>query len=298
MTTALQLIQQATAELGIPVPRLVVGSTATDTVQLLALLNGLGNELQREYTWQHIDKEYRFTSQFLTTNGTTTNNSAVVTGIASTAGLDSTYMVTGTGINQDTYIQSVDSPTQVTLNQGASASGTVSLNFCKVKYSMPSDFDRPVDRTQWDKTRHWEMLGPETAQQWQFLKSGYISTGPRIRWRYLGGYFEIWPAQASNEYLGFEYMSNAWVLSSTDVAKSSFTADSDTCVFPDRLMVIGLKLKYFQVKGFDTTSFQQDYDAQLSIAKANDGGSKTLSMAPRVNSVLISSQNIPDSFIF
>lgn len=295
MKTALQLIQDARSELGLSRPALVVGSQDLGMVQMLALLNGLGDELQRQFDWQALCTEYRFTTQFLTATGTTTANSAVVTGLSATTGLDSTYMVSGTGISQDTYVQTVDSPDQVTLSQVASASGTVSLNFCKTKYAFPSDYDRKIDRTDWDKSRHWGLQGPNTSQQWQWLKSGYISTGPRIQYRVMGGFFQTWPPVASADTLGFEYVSKNWVRSNAGSAKSGVTADNDTSIFPDRLMTVGLKLKYFEAKGFDTTAIYREFLSQLDIAKANDAGSATLSMSPRTSSVLIGMDNVPDS---
>ena len=291
----LTIVQQATAEMGLSVPTVVVGSQSQDTIQQLALLNACGYELYRQHPWQALNKEYRFTCQYITTTGTTTSGSAVVTAIANTTGLDSTYSVVGTGINTDTYVSTLDSPTQVTMTQAATASGTVTLNFCKSKYSMPSDFSRIVDRTQWDKSKHWEMLGPETPQQWQWLKSGYISTGPRLRFRIMGGYFQIWPAITTAEYLGFEYVSTGWATSSTGTPQTSFLADTDLTIFPDRLLVLALKKKYFEVKGFDSTSYARDYMMELNIAKADDSGSKTLSMNPKLSSVLITWDNIPDS---
>lgn len=297
MATMLQLVQQATAEMGLVVPSSVASNATTDVVQILALLNAVGYELQRQYLWQKLTKAYRFTTVYYTLTGTTTEDSQVVTGLSSTTGLSTNFMVIGTGINQDTYVQSVDSATQVTLTQAATATGSTSLSFCQTIYAMPSDYDRIVDRTQWDKSKHWEMLGPETAQQWEWIKSAFISTGPRVRWRILGGAFQIWPPSAINDYLGFEYVSNAWVSSSGATApdKTSFTADSDTCVFPDRLMVLGVKKKYFEIKGFDTTAFDRDFRNQLDLAQSSDGGSATLSFAPRLSSVLISINNVPDS---
>lgn len=297
-STLLQLVQQASAEMGLSVPTQIVGNTDSQITQLYYLINALGNELRREYPWEQLNKEYRFTTQFQTLAGTTTSGSTVVTGISSTTGLSTNYMVTGTGINQDTYVSSVDSSTQVTLSQAATVSGTNTLNFGETKYSLPSDFDRQTDRTHYDKSKRWEMLGPETPQQWQFLKSSYISTGPRMRYRLMGGQFQIWPITNTNEYLGFEYISNGWVVDTSSTAKSSFTVDTDTCIFPDRLMVLGLKMKFFEVKGFDTTAFFRDYQNQLQIAKANDSGSMTLSMAPKMSSVLIGFENIPDGSIY
>jgi len=300
--TLLQIVQSAAGELGLSVPQSVASNQSLDTVQMLYLLNGLGGDLAREYDWQQLTRAYRFTTQFLTTTGTWTSSAATVTGIHSTAMLSAVtwQAASGTGIPQDTAIQSVDSGTQVTLTQTPTAAAVASaISFGQTQYSMPSDYDRTVDRTQWDKTKHWEMLGPCSAQQWEWLKSGYISTGPRIRWRILGQYFQIWPVVVGNEYLGFEYVSKNWVLSSAAENnignQAAFAADTDTSIFPDRLMITGLKLRYLDAKGFDSTAAQMAWMSELNIAKANDGGSATLSMAPRPSSVLINGDNLPDS---
>lgn len=298
MATMLQLIQQASAEMGLSVPNSVAGNQTQEIIQLLALLNAVGYELQREHQWQRMTKEYVFTTDYISTTGDLTANSAVVTNIPSTAGLSSYYQLVATGINNGTNILTVDSGTQVTLTQPASETlvGTT-LNFSQVKYPFPDDFDRLIDRTDWDKTQHWEMLGPETPQQWQWLKSGYISTGPRVRFRPMDNLFQIWPALGAEHSLGFEYQTNLWVATSSTAQPTltSFTADTQTCVFPDRLMVLGLKLKFFEIKSFDTTALWRDYNAQLSIAKAADAGSPNLSFAPRISTVLIGWENIPDS---
>jgi len=263
---------------------------------MLALLNASGYEIVRQHPWQAINKQYIFTVSFTTLVGNTTLGSSTVSGIASTAGIDTTYQIAGTGINQATFIDAVPSGTSLTLSQPATATATgTTFNLGKVRYSMPTDYDRKIDRTDWDKSAHWEMIGPETPQQWQWLLSGYIATGPRIRYRIFGNYFQIWPMISRSEVLGFEYVSNAWAASAAGAAKTSFTVDTDTCIFPDRLMVLSLKLKFFQIKGFDTTAIQRDYDMQLDIAKANDAGSPTLSFAPRVSTVLIGWDQIPDS---
>ena len=123
----------------------------------------------------------------------------------------------GVGIGNATYIVSVDSSTQVTVNQDFTQAGgtNATVNFQKVKYSLPDDYDSIVPRTMWDKSKRWELLGPEDAQQWEWLLSGYISTGPRIRWRLLGETFQIWPGTSTNELLSYEYRSKGWARSST-----------------------------------------------------------------------------------
>ena len=299
-STLLQLVDRAANELSVSAPTTVIGNTTQDVVNLLALTNAVGYELSREHDWQTIDKEYRTTTVFYTYTGTVTSGSTSVTSMSSIVGLSTRFMVTGTGINQDTYVTAAVGTT-ITLSQAASASGTaVSLTFSQTLYPMPSDYDRLVDNTDWDKSRHWEMLGPETAQQWQWLKSGYISTGPRMRFRVLGGFFQIWPPSGIADYIGFEYISNQWVLSASAQSsgptpdKSSFTVDTDTCVYPDTLMVLGVKSKYMLSKGWPDP-YGPDFMKQKMIAIANDAGSPKLSMAPRMSEVLIGMANIPDS---
>ena len=295
-STMLQLVTQVTNELGVPTPTSVAGNPNQDVVQILALMNATGYELLRKADWRELTKPYSFFTDYTTTTGTYSTSSRVITGIPSTTGLDTTYMVVGTGFPNATFIESVDSSTQVTTTNFSTSnvtSGTV--YFQKVKYDFPSDYDSIVPRTQWDKSKHWEMLGPESAQQWEWLLSGFISTGPRIRWRLFGSYFQIWPGYSNAEFLGYEYRSKGWATASNGTVKNSFTVDTDTCIYPDRLMVLSTKLKYFQAKGFDTTALYRDYLTEFETSVAQNTSAANLSFAPRPGSVLIGWDNIPDS---
>jgi hypothetical protein len=301
-STMLQLVQQTTSELNLAIPTYVAGNTNQDVQQVLALMNRTGYDLVKEYDWQGLQLEYRFYTDAQTFVGSTVSDQSyniIVTGNATA--LNSNYTITGTGINQDTYVSSVtyNSGTGLsTIVMSQLASGTytsVTFTFSQTKYPLPNDFEAITDNTHWDKTKHWQMLGPEDAQQWQWLKSGYISTGPRIRWRILGDKFQIWPPYNTQEYLGFEYRSKGWARSAAGAVKNSFTVDTDTTIFDDTVMVLSTKLKYFQIKGFDTTALQQDYFRYLNVAKANDKGSATLSFAPYPSKVLIGYANIPDT---
>ena len=296
--TMLQLVQQVTAELNLAVPTFVAGNQSQDVQQILALMNGAGYDLVKEYNWQALQVQYRFYTQAINTTGTTVNGSTVlqIDQAIDLSGVTTQWQVTGTNINQDTNVVSVNNTTkQIVLSQMASGTGSGEIVLAQTAYSLPADFETITDRTQWDKTKHWEALGPETAQQWQWLKSGYISTGPRIRWRILDNQFQIWPPMNTNEYLGWEYRSKGWARAANGAIKNSFTVDSDTTVYDDRLMVIYTKLKYFQVKSFDTTALNQDYMRYLSVVKANDKGAPNLSFAPYPSKVLIGYANIPDT---
>jgi len=295
-STLLQLMTQVTGELGVPIPATVIGNNNQDVVQLLALMNACGYELMRKADWRQLTKTHIFTTSFLTTTGTWSDGGTVITSIPDTSTLDTTYMIVGSGIPNSAFITSVDSGTQVTADLTFTAAGTAdTLNFQKVKYTLPTDYDLTVPRTHWDKSKHWEMLGPTDAQQWEWLLSGFIATGPRIRWRLLGEFFQIWPGYSSAEVLGFEYCSNSWASTTAGVGKTGFTVDSDTCIYPDRLIVLMTKLKYFEAKGFDTTAMYRNYIEELETDIGQNTSSANLSFAPRPSSILIGYDNIPDS---
>ena len=294
-STMVDLIQECTQELGIPTPSTVAGNNSQDVVQLLALMNACGYELLRRADWRELTRQYTFYTEATTATGSWAEGVATITGLASTAGLDTTYQVQGDGIPNATYITSIGS-TSVTINyQPTSTQINSQVIFQKVKYDLPADYNSTVNRTHWDKSKRWEMLGPESPQQWEWLLSGYISTGPRIRWRLLGKYFQIWPGMNAGELLGFEYRSRGWAESANGTPQNSFTADDDTCIYPDRLMVLGTKLKYFEAKGFDTTALYRDYLMEFETAVAQDTAAANLSFAPRPGTVLIGYDNIPDS---
>jgi hypothetical protein len=108
-------------------------------------------------------------------------------------------------------------------------------------------------------------------------------------------YFQIWPGFSNAEYLGYEYRSNSWANSAADIPKTSFTVDTDTCIYPDRLMVLATKLKYFEAKGFDTTAMYRNYLEEMEAAIALDMSAANLSFAPRPGTILVGYDNIPDS---
>ena len=301
--TPLSLFQTTLQGMGVASygnPTTIIGNTNQDVVQTLALTNIAGQELMGQYEWEAAVTQYIFSATTFSYTGDTTNGSTSLTNMSSIASLDVTFAVTGNGIPQDSRINAAPSGSTVVINQSATATATTqTFTFSKVLFALPSDFARMVDYTHWDKSKHWNLLGPETSQQREWLRSGYIATGPRIRYWQMGGYFQIWPPLGADEVLSYEYMSKNWILATSPSTpaptKQLFTVDTDTCIFPDPLMRALIKLKYWEMKGFDTTAAYRDYMMQVDIAKAASAGSPNLSMAPRPGSVLIGFNNIPDS---
>lgn len=289
----LQLIQQACREMALNVPTAIVSSADPQTVQMFALLNRFGMDLCRQDDWQRLNREYIMTTVAQQQSATITNGSAIVT-LASTAGMTTNWGIDGTGIAPFAQIVSVDSPTQVTMNMPAQASGTYTLNFSQVQYPLPSDWKKQIPQTEWDRTNRWPMMGPQTPQAWQSFKSGIVYAGPRERFRILGQTMAVNPPPPNGLTFAWEYISNAYVTSVAGARKSSFTADDDTCVFDDSLMVQGLKVKFKQAKGLDVSFELSEFNILLEQCKAQDRSAAKLNLSPTDITVLLTTNNIQD----
>jgi hypothetical protein len=296
--TLLELVDQVSGELGLSQPPSVIGSTNNQTIQLLALAQRLGKDLVRDFEWQKLVKAYIWQTQnAVSTTGTITANSTVITNIPSTSALQVGNVITGTGQTPYAEILTIDSSTQVTLNAPVTTStASVSMTFAKQDYDLPDGYDRMISDTNWDRTDHWRNLGTKSSQDWQFLQGGIISIGPRERYRIYNGKFRIFQALTTVYNFSFEYVSNYWVCAtgSSEGTKKEFTVDSDTCVFPDDLMMAGLKFYFLKAKKLDYGIELGEFTRSLSYNKAQDVPVPSMSLAPVGMNQLVGPWSVQD----
>lgn len=296
--TLVGLVDQVCGELGLAQPSVVIGSGANQTAQFLALAQRLLQDLMRDYQWQRSVRSYVLTTTAaLSKTGTTVSGSAVITSMSNTTSLAAAQVVSGTGIAPYAQILTVDSATQVTLDTPATASGTgTTLTFAYQDYALPTGFDRMVADTQWDRTDHWRNLGSTSSQQWQTLQGGVISVGPRVRYRIYDDKLRIFPALTTVYSFSFEYVDyrTAIVSGGSTAIKSLFTLDSDTCIFPDTVMLSGLRYYFLKAKKLDYGPEMAEFNDALSKAKAVDVPISAMSLAPVQQDWLIGQNSIPD----
>jgi hypothetical protein len=291
--TLLAIVRATCAELGLSRPSIVAESNDNTSLQMLALINRLTTTLVSDYDWQFLAREERFQTITYQYTGSTVDGSSQVT-MADVTGLSTDFMLSGEGIETDTFITGIDGDV-ITLSIPASSTGSSLLTFGQAKYTVPSGYDRLENDTMYNKGNRWAVLGPKTAQEWQWIKSSWASAGPMMRFRIMGNSLTLWPMPSSVLTIGYEYISNHSVIQYDGVTKSKFTADDDTSYFPDNLMIAGLKLKFLQSKGFDFGYAQDDYQRELSKFKAQNAGAEKLNLAPREADRLLTTANLPDS---
>lgn len=235
---ALQTLNQVAGELGLPQLTTLVGTSDVQAIQLLAMLNSSGNELQLYYPWEQFRREWNFTT---------------------------------------------------TANVG--------------EYALPDDWDYAIDQTQWDRSNHWPLLGPKSAQEWAWLKGGLLAAAPRMRFRIYDNKFHLWPVPGAdqtppNYNMSQEYISKYWVSSETapdNVFDSDMVkADGDIIGYNPWLVVKYVKLKFYELKGFNTTGVQGDFMRVFNSLTGKDTGAPILSLAPRPLSQYLGPWSVPD----
>lgn len=278
-------MQQAANELGIPEPSQVIGAQDEQSKQLLALAQREGKDFSvlanKNGGWQDLHKEYTFTTSVSTQTGTITSGSAVITGLSDTSLLAAnTYGASASGIPAQATIVSIDSATQVTMSDVSTVSGSVSIIFGKIAYALPSDLEYFVQRTWWDNTYKWELLGPITAQEKQILKYGIIASGPRSKFYIRNNLMYLNPTPTTDGSLfAYDYFSNAWCQSSSGTAQQLWTADTDTYKLDEDCFIQGMKWRFLRAKGLDYAEERQAYEMDCQRVMSRDGGNRDLPIA-------------------
>ena len=309
LRNVLQMINAVQQEMGLPVSATIFGNSDQSTVQLLSFLQAANEELRESNDdgWSVCEVEFNILVTVpITTTGTVTLNSAVITGIPSTAALSANnWVVTGSSIAQSARIKSVDSATQITMNMVSTGTAVATtLVFAQDSYALPSDLNRYGNRTFWDRTNRWELLGPDSAQLDQWHKSGVVATGPRRHFRDAGpsaNQFKLWPPPSEITtpiQLVFVYSSlnTVNVNGGGTTFAQAFVNDLDQPLLNDRALILGVKWRFWEQKGMNWVSKRDEYDKYLERLLARDNPSQTLSIIPRISPLLISPSNVQDGY--
>lgn len=317
--TLLQVVQRAQAELGLPQASTVVGNSDATTTQMLALANRTVDELRRwkDDGWTALQFEYDLVVPvpITTTGNLNTAFSNIISGIPSTTGLLANYMtVSGPNVAQGARISQIIDANTVAMNMEATNTQAISggtFVFAQDTFPEPPGFDYFVNRTMWDRTNRWELIGPDSPQIDQWHRSGIVSLGPRRHFRQVGpgitgvgDNFRLWPPPTeltSPLQMVFEYSSiNSIVVNGniTNPAYAEFYAnDNDFSLLDDQAIIMGIKWMFWEAKGMGSyVTMQSRWVDYVDRLMARDGSSPTLQLAKRISPIFISPANVQDGF--
>lgn len=136
--------------------------------------------------------------------------------------------------------------------------------------AIPTDFDRFIAETFWNRSTDRLVVGPISPVRWQGLKaSSYTDTQQLFIYRGSNVYFV--PDLSGGESLAFEYVSNKWALAASDsTPQTSFLADGDTTLLDEELITLGIIYEWLRSEGQPFQMALADYASRYDTLVAND----------------------------
>ncbi len=155
----------------------------------------------------------------------------------------------------------------------------------KTEYDLPTDFERLVSETAWQKDKYWRMRGSIPPKQWQSIRNRQ-ATVPYNVFRVLRTQsesvgninpntapqrlrkFTLEPAPGENITLVYEYISRAWWIDQAGYQfKRKPTQDTDESVFGDDIHVLDAVWRFKSANGLkfsdELAIFEMERDRML-----------------------------------
>lgn len=177
---------------------------------------------------------------------------------------------------------------------------TFSTSNGTASYDLPSDFDRIIDVTAWDRTQYWQMRGAMNAADWQVKKSALIATTSlrsnfRIKPDTRVNKFFIDPTPSGTNSMVFEYVSNQWVKDAGNTTgKTAYAVDTDVSLIAEELLELEGIWRMLNRKGFAYAEEKLEAERQIALAFANDRAITVLNMGAGTASPVDAALNVPE----
>lgn len=150
-----------------------------------------------------------------------------------------------------------------------------------VAYDLPTDFDRLIEGSIYNRTQTRPMVGPITAQRWQQLQAvGVTATWGAIYIR--GGSIRITPTPTAAETIAYEYVSRWWCGTSLDTnpTQAAWAVDTDQAFLDEELMTLGVTWRFLRARGLDYSESFRTYEEAVATRMGHDGGQRILDLGP------------------
>tara|TARA_Y100000310_G_C20565646_1_gene755344 strand:+ start:301 stop:1029 length:729 start_codon:yes stop_codon:yes gene_type:complete len=141
--------------------------------------------------------------------------------------------------------------------------------------AMPSDFDRFVPETFWDRDSNNLLSGPVGPVEWAGLKvQTFSSQNKKFTWR--GGAVLTQPVFASGVNMAFEYIKKNWCdIAAGSGEKAAMTVDTDVTLIDEELVILGTIYEWLLAEGQPwqgAAKSYKDYFDTLTDNEIADGG--------------------------
>lgn len=163
-------------------------------------------------------------------------------------------------------------------------------------YTLPADFNRFINQTEWNRSSKLPLGGPVTPQGWQLLKTLNVIAAVQMFFRTKANTIILLPVPAGEYDLALEYMSGYWVSDDGDFGTTNTpTNDTQIILLDSQMMVHRIRRDFLEAKGFDSAAASNAYEAALTVAKGNDEAAPVLNLNhnPYNRARLLDGSNLP-----
>lgn len=135
---------------------------------------------------------------------------------------------------------------------------------------LPSDFDRFVSETFWNRSQKILISGPKSDLDWSTLKAQNQTLYNVAYFSYRGNSVFIYSAPSANDSLAFFYIKNTWAQSAGGTPQTSFLADTDTSIIDEELMTLAVIYMFLDGDGQPAQSAYQAFKDRFDLLVGND----------------------------
>jgi len=165
-------------------------------------------------------------------------------------------------------------------------------------FPLPDDFYEFVDQTQWNSTMQWPAIGPVSPQAWQQLLIRQTLPTLSFYWQIRDNSLYILSPPTAAQTLSFFYQSVAWVRDqdTSTLYKNRAIKNGDVILLDAYLVTLLARVKWLEMKGFDSSAAMRDFQVNYENRKGNEKGAPVLNMVrsygfPYLNAI----NNLPDT---
>ena len=165
-------------------------------------------------------------------------------------------------------------------------------------FALPDDFYEFVDQTQWNSTMQWPAIGPVSPQAWQQLLIRQTLPTLSFYWQIRDNSLYILSPPTTAQTLSFFYQSVAWVRDqdTSTLYKNRAVKNGDVILLDAYLVTLLARVKWLEMKGFDSSAAMRDFQVNYENRKGNEKGAPVLNMVrnygfPYLNAI----NNLPDT---
>lgn len=166
-------------------------------------------------------------------------------------------------------------------------------------YALPSDFDRLVNNTQWNRSENEINRGNISPQEWAWRKgavtvSSVHDTVFHIRADQGARKIFLDPIPSAADTVAFAYLSNQWARSAGSVAQATWQADTDTTILDDDLFRLGMLWRVKRAFGLPYLDERDEYEVEVEKAWGRDLVPPVLNATLHGRSSVMPEPNVPD----